>query len=302
MCAGLRRRPFHSRAWLAGAALAGACSNGTAARLRAAQWLDSSAEQEVGVPVEAAYAMWEDRTRIPQWMPWITSVTVSAACFFYPLAFPATWVCVMSAVLMASGLAHCMIWQMQSMACSKLPGGMHARGGFCPGRMGVLSALVHAWRQVLPEDARLSRWVLSTEQLGRRWEFSWLAQNLTPTKLQKIHWRSVQARAWRAARQFLQPECLLHWAGKTSYHPLIALIKGQSCPRTEQRWLTACLYLGAAGLDGRQPGQRHRHRQPRPDQVLPQGPRRLLRQAHHLLRGAVEVFLLQIACLVYRHD
>ena len=54
----------------------GGRSNGTAARLRAAQWLESSAEQSVGVPVEHAYSMWEDRTRIPQWMPWISSVTV----------------------------------------------------------------------------------------------------------------------------------------------------------------------------------------------------------------------------------
>lgn len=48
--------------------------------------------------------------------------------------------------------------------------------------------------QVMPEDERLSKWELRTEQLGRTWEFSWLAQNLTPTKLQKIHWRSVQVR------------------------------------------------------------------------------------------------------------
>jgi uncharacterized membrane protein len=69
---------------------------------------------------------------------------------------------------------------------------------------------VHAcgW-QVLPEDERLSRWVLSTEQLGRRWEFSWLAQNLAPTRLQKIHWRSVQARCGGKGRPhvFLPHSC-----------------------------------------------------------------------------------------------
>ena len=65
-----------SRRQLAGTVLVGGRSNGTAARLRAAQWLESSAEQSVGVPVEHAYSMWEDRTRIPQWMPWISSVTV----------------------------------------------------------------------------------------------------------------------------------------------------------------------------------------------------------------------------------
>ncbi|KAK9903592.1 hypothetical protein WJX75_009471 [Coccomyxa subellipsoidea] len=84
------------------------------------QAVSGSNEQEVAIPVEKAYEMWEDRERIPQWMPWITSV------------------------------------------------------------------------KVLPEDSRLSRWTLSTEQFGRSWEFSWLAQNLTPTRLQKIHWRSVQ--------------------------------------------------------------------------------------------------------------
>jgi uncharacterized membrane protein len=105
MLTGLQRRALHARAWLAGPALAGARSNGTAAKLRAAQWLDSSAEQEVGVPVEAAYAMWEDRTRIPQWMPWITSVTVSAAQHppslpLLPLPSPAL-----------HGRPHCTMWQ-----------------------------------------------------------------------------------------------------------------------------------------------------------------------------------------------
>lgn len=37
----------------------------------------------------------------------------------------------------------------------------------------------------------MSRWLLSTEQFGRQWQFSWLAQNLTPVRHQKIHWRSV---------------------------------------------------------------------------------------------------------------
>jgi hypothetical protein len=29
------------------------------------------------VPLEDAFALWEDRERIPQWMPWITSVKAS---------------------------------------------------------------------------------------------------------------------------------------------------------------------------------------------------------------------------------
>jgi uncharacterized membrane protein len=45
---------------------------------------------------------------------------------------------------------------------------------------------------VQPDDPKLSRWLLSTRQFGRDWEFFWLAQNLTPIKNQKIHWRSVQ--------------------------------------------------------------------------------------------------------------
>ncbi|KAI7844181.1 hypothetical protein COHA_002316 [Chlorella ohadii] len=88
-------------------------------RWTCAQWLESSAMIECDVPLELAFALWEDRGRIPQWMPWITSVVVQE------------------------------------------------------------------------EDPRLSRWTLSTFQFGRQWEFSWLAQNLTPLRNQKIHWRSV---------------------------------------------------------------------------------------------------------------
>ena len=73
--------------------------------------------------------MWEDRPRIPQWMPWIASVTM-------------------------------------------LPDD-DGKGGSGDG-------------------SKLSKWLLRTDQFGRTWEFSWLAQSLTPVKLQKIHWRSVQ--------------------------------------------------------------------------------------------------------------
>lgn len=41
-----------------------------------AQWLENSAEVGVDAPLDACYAMWEDRARIPAWMPWITSVEV----------------------------------------------------------------------------------------------------------------------------------------------------------------------------------------------------------------------------------
>ena len=90
-----------------------------------AQWLENSAEVEVAAPLESCWEMWEDRPRIPQWMPWIASVTM-------------------------------------------LPDG-GSKGG-----------------------DKLSKWLLRTEQFGRTWEFSWLAQSLTPVKHQKIHWRSVQ--------------------------------------------------------------------------------------------------------------
>ena len=84
-----------------------------------AQWLENTAEVEVAAPLDACWDMWEDRTRIPSWMPWIKAVTIQA------------------------------------------------------------------------DDPKLSRWVLSTDQFGRTWEFSWLARNLAPVRHQKIHWTSV---------------------------------------------------------------------------------------------------------------
>ncbi len=38
-----------------------------------------SAQIDCDVPLEEAFALWEDRERIPQWMPWITSVVVQQA-------------------------------------------------------------------------------------------------------------------------------------------------------------------------------------------------------------------------------
>jgi hypothetical protein len=49
-------------------------SNGS--RCTASQWLVNNAVAEVDVPLEAAWTMWEDRERIPKWMPWIKSVIV----------------------------------------------------------------------------------------------------------------------------------------------------------------------------------------------------------------------------------
>eukprot|EP00877_Chromochloris_zofingiensis_P005433 jgi/Chrzof1/14891/Cz09g19220.t1 len=40
------------------------------------QWLENRAEVEVPVPLEVCWSLWEDRERIPLWMPWIKSVAV----------------------------------------------------------------------------------------------------------------------------------------------------------------------------------------------------------------------------------
>jgi uncharacterized membrane protein len=52
-----------------GARVATRASNG--ARWRMAQWFESRAEIEVPVPLDTCWVLWDDRERIPQWMPWI---------------------------------------------------------------------------------------------------------------------------------------------------------------------------------------------------------------------------------------
>lgn len=42
-----------------------------------AQWLENSAEVEVAAPLEKCWDLWEDQERIPNWMPWISSVKAS---------------------------------------------------------------------------------------------------------------------------------------------------------------------------------------------------------------------------------
>lgn len=51
-------------------------SRRTGGRCYAGQWLENSAEQDVKLPLERCFEMWEDRERIPQWMPWIRTVKV----------------------------------------------------------------------------------------------------------------------------------------------------------------------------------------------------------------------------------
>ncbi|KAL6776777.1 hypothetical protein ACKKBF_B30865 [Auxenochlorella protothecoides x Auxenochlorella symbiontica] len=41
-------------------------------------WLENRAEVSVQVPVETAWDLWDDKERIPDWMPWISSVQTDA--------------------------------------------------------------------------------------------------------------------------------------------------------------------------------------------------------------------------------
>ncbi len=50
--------------------------HGSSLTPHAGQWLENSAQIDVPTPIETAWELWEDRERIPQWMPWITSVII----------------------------------------------------------------------------------------------------------------------------------------------------------------------------------------------------------------------------------
>ncbi|KAM0909472.1 hypothetical protein ACQ4PT_014795 [Festuca glaucescens] len=56
--------------------------------------------------------------------------------------------------------------------------------------------------QILEDKPDLSRWTLKYAILGQDVEFSWLARNMTPTKNQKIHWRSLEGLPNRGAVRF----------------------------------------------------------------------------------------------------
>ena len=68
--------------------------------------------------------------------------------------------------------------------------------------------------QVQADDPKMSRWALSTVQLGQPLEFSWLARDLTPVELQKIHWVSAAGLPNRGAVTFYPREngCALQLA------------------------------------------------------------------------------------------
>ena len=87
--------------------------------------------------------------------------------------------------------------------------------------------------QVQPENKALSRWLLSTRQFNRDWQIAWLARNLTPTRNQKIHWRSVPVRLLSSLKA-AWPSCMAAW---------VAL----QCLQTRGRGVRSCL-SGCPGL------------------------------------------------------
>ncbi|KAG2490658.1 hypothetical protein HYH03_011046 [Edaphochlamys debaryana] len=59
-----------------GRTLANAPDNGSMRWRTMATWLENKASIDVDVPLEPCWALWEDREKIPTWMPWIKSVKV----------------------------------------------------------------------------------------------------------------------------------------------------------------------------------------------------------------------------------
>mmetsp|Transcript_1027 Transcript_1027/g.1670 ORF Transcript_1027/g.1670 Transcript_1027/m.1670 type:complete len:217 (-) Transcript_1027:386-1036(-) len=59
-----------------GKRLRGAASNGSMQRCRMAAWLENKASIDVPLPLEPCWSLWDDREKIPIWMPWIKSVKV----------------------------------------------------------------------------------------------------------------------------------------------------------------------------------------------------------------------------------
>ena len=101
------------------------------------------------------------------------------------------------------------------------------------------------------DDPRMSRWTLSTFQFNRRWEFSWLALNLTPLRNQKIHWRSVPGstggslgalevanRCAAAASVGVQP---LHGRAAGACLPAVGIAAGCHTPASPSCFLAASL-------------------------------------------------------------
>jgi uncharacterized membrane protein len=60
-----RRRSGGHRGW---------ATNGSSARMEGG-WVKNKATVVAPVPIQVAWELWQDRTRIPNWMPWISSVS-----------------------------------------------------------------------------------------------------------------------------------------------------------------------------------------------------------------------------------
>lgn len=72
-CKGLGKKN-RQRSSFAGRPVATKAHNGS--KWVMAQWLENKAEVDVAAPIDVCWKLWEDRERIPQWMPWIKSVKV----------------------------------------------------------------------------------------------------------------------------------------------------------------------------------------------------------------------------------
>jgi hypothetical protein len=72
--------------------------------------------------------------------------------------------------------------------------------------------------QVQPDDARMSKWALSTVQFGQTLEFAWLARDLTPVQNQKACRARTHTRTRRAARHAAANACCaraqIHWVSQ----------------------------------------------------------------------------------------
>jgi uncharacterized membrane protein len=133
----LRRKMFSSSSHLPSLSSRGFRSSGTielpyawsnGSRFNMSGWVDNTAEITVPAPLPVVWELWQDKSRIPTWMPWISSV------------------------------------------------------------------------EPLKNDR--SRWLLSTDQFGQHFEFSWVARDLPPVELHKIHWESEEGLNNRGAVRF----------------------------------------------------------------------------------------------------
>ena len=126
------------------------------------------ADTHVDVPVGIAYQLWEQRQRIPDWMPIIAAVQAR---------LPRTGVCKiawMCTVLIGRSM-RTSVCRVSSSLC------VHARRHMQPAllqRHGHMPCRA----QDDPEDPDISTWTLRATFLGRQWQLEWKAQNRAPTR------------------------------------------------------------------------------------------------------------------------